>query len=383
MPWLAQVPLRSKSKSANTMLQLFPSAARRQPIFLGSGMTVVRGTGWIDPLKGPSYDLRLHNHRYQITGYRECIVVSGAGTADANGRYYSGQPSYFTKPGTGYAVGHNIGYGDGWYLALGVDFLYQSSADANPDHSSVEDVTWSVLAGEAPVPTFTLIQEPQYRPWGMFQDEACTVPATLDGHVVKRWRDEITGNAYALSQDNSVIAGVLRFAAGVPEIEWNGSTEMTVPEIRGPDYSFNSTMAVSAVVTSVFPHVTYDCLCGFDPLGTVYTGRSIFVVPPPEMVSLDAYGSSLGVGATVDPVELITVTASWRDDAGGRADLITNRGEVINGAVPMAPCNDVAFNAGRGNGGSRPIMRLRHLVIPTGLAEVTTMRMIQGGLESW
>lgn len=162
--------------------------------------------------------------------YRDCIVVSGAGTEAANGRYY-GYSSYLTNF-AGYALGHNLGFGDAWYLAPpgGGGFLYQSTPTSDPDITSVESVTWSVLAGDAPAPTFTYIREPQYQPLGLYTAPDFLTPAQMDQQV-GGWK--FPGKPVTVTESNLMLQPTLRNLHGVPVLEFDGdglvSTETAQP----------------------------------------------------------------------------------------------------------------------------------------------------------
>jgi hypothetical protein len=81
------------------------------------------------------------------------MVVSGAGTADANGTYtYTGQNSgknYYNKSGTSPSVNSIVWETNIWLIRVPTTQLYSSSSNvATPDLA-----TWSVLFGDSPAPT--------------------------------------------------------------------------------------------------------------------------------------------------------------------------------------------------------------------------------------
>lgn len=59
-------------------------------------------------------------------------------------------------------------------------------------------------------------------PLGLYQDAACTVPATLAGQAVAAWRDELSGSGLIATQSVSTKRPILRFTAGVPWLEFDG-----------------------------------------------------------------------------------------------------------------------------------------------------------------
>lgn len=59
-------------------------------------------------------------------------------------------------------------------------------------------------------------------PLGLYQDAACTVPATEDGDPVGGWRDELSGSGLVAEQSVSTKRPTLRFAGGIPVLEFDG-----------------------------------------------------------------------------------------------------------------------------------------------------------------
>jgi hypothetical protein len=59
-------------------------------------------------------------------------------------------------------------------------------------------------------------------PYGLYQDTACTIRATADGHSVAAWRDEISGSGLVAIQGTSTKRPTLRFSGGIPWLDFDG-----------------------------------------------------------------------------------------------------------------------------------------------------------------
>ena len=70
-------------------------------------------------------------------------------------------------------------------------------------------------------------------PFGLYQDTACTIPATNDGHLVMAWRDELSGSGLVLKQSNTMLAPVLRFVGGVPVVRFDGDGDYLISDSVG------------------------------------------------------------------------------------------------------------------------------------------------------
>ena len=91
-------------------------------------------------------------------------------------------------------------------------------------------------------------------PVGLYQDVACTVPATTDGDPIAAWRDEFTGSGLVAIQNISSHRPKLRFEEGVPQVEFDGVDDVLILEDH-------------------FQEIT-DCLAviGFKPLSSPSAG---------------------------------------------------------------------------------------------------------------
>lgn len=166
--------------------------------------------------------------------YRDCVIVSGAGTDAVNGRYYwNGE--YWDNPGKASI----LEYGGYLYLTIPGEGLYYVSTNQT---SLPWEAEWSQGTLDLPLPVVTLIQEPQYKPLGMYQDAACIVPATEDGHLVQGVRDYKSGEILA-TQANPMLAPTLRFLAGVPVLEFGGNHYLTTVSIDGTGLSNTGLLA--------------------------------------------------------------------------------------------------------------------------------------------
>ena len=57
---------------------------------------------------------------------------------------------------------------------------------------------------------------------GLYQDVACTIPATADGHVIAAWKDELSGSSRIYSQGTSTKRPVLKIISGRPVVRFDG-----------------------------------------------------------------------------------------------------------------------------------------------------------------
>lgn len=75
-------------------------------------------------------------------------------------------------------------------------------------------------------------------PLGLYQDTACTIPATDDGHSVAAWRDELSDSGVVAVQSVSTKRPTLRFAVGKPVLQFDGVDDFLlidpVPTIGTP-----------------------------------------------------------------------------------------------------------------------------------------------------
>jgi hypothetical protein len=71
-------------------------------------------------------------------------------------------------------------------------------------------------------------------PLGLYQDTACTIPATTDGDFIAAWRDELSGSGLFAVQSISTKQPKLRFSGGVPWLEFDGIDDwMSIGEWSG------------------------------------------------------------------------------------------------------------------------------------------------------
>lgn len=59
-------------------------------------------------------------------------------------------------------------------------------------------------------------------PIGLFQDVACTIPATQDGDPVAAWRDELSASGSIAAQIDTQKQPILAFQSGVPTLIFDG-----------------------------------------------------------------------------------------------------------------------------------------------------------------
>jgi hypothetical protein len=80
-------------------------------------------------------------------------------------------------------------------------------------------------------------------PFSMYQDTACTIPATLAGEKVKGWKDELSGSGLIATQTDSTKAPTLQFSAGgVPVLLYDNVNDagLTGLSITSGDYSIHT-----------------------------------------------------------------------------------------------------------------------------------------------
>jgi len=178
----------------------------------------------IDPLAGLDLSFRHQTNSGEITGYRDCIVVSGAGTEAANGRYYLDSDTGYWTQGISYPlprffmVSQRSGFPAGqWWLANGALDPFWFYTQSSAGHDTPAEAAWEIASGDAPAPTVTLIQEPQYAPVGLFSDSAWTTPATIGQQVGSAQFPE-RNDKY--SEANVTLQPTLRSRSGVPALEY-------------------------------------------------------------------------------------------------------------------------------------------------------------------
>jgi hypothetical protein len=126
------------------------------------------------------------------------LVVSGAGTTDANGTYYyllmlDGKPFYHWGA-------WNIQWNDGsreWRLQYGATVYYKSTDDvATPDLVT----TWTAIAGSLPVPTVvdatTVNDDEVFVAMGRYERPRRTSKATFTDELLEQVRVEYGGQYY-------------------------------------------------------------------------------------------------------------------------------------------------------------------------------------------
>ncbi len=59
-------------------------------------------------------------------------------------------------------------------------------------------------------------------PLGLYQDTACTIPATADGDTVAAWRDELSNSGITALQSTFAARPMLVFDGGIPTVFFDG-----------------------------------------------------------------------------------------------------------------------------------------------------------------
>ncbi|MBX3740258.1 MAG: hypothetical protein KF712_04660 [Akkermansiaceae bacterium] len=185
---------------------------------------IITRHGETDPLEGIPFNLRLQTHRGEVRGVINDILVTGAGDASVNGLYQ--MDGYFDgKPWFRHASSNiSIIWFSGW-LPEPVWLLNATNGPAyinlnNPDLPPEEG--WQDAGGGGAMPVIRFITHQRLAPVGLYKDTACTTPATAAGDLIAAWRDEISGSGLVAVQDVSTKRPILRFASGVPVLEFDG-----------------------------------------------------------------------------------------------------------------------------------------------------------------
>lgn len=71
-------------------------------------------------------------------------------------------------------------------------------------------------------------------PFGLYQDTACTIPATSAGHPIGAWRDEFSGVTVYTQSDNTKRM-VLSFISGVPVVTKTSDDDFLTSPLATPD----------------------------------------------------------------------------------------------------------------------------------------------------
>lgn len=190
---------------------------------LGVGKGKKKKSG--DPTAGKFSAFRFEAHDGRtLMPPRDCIIVSGAGSEEVNGRYYqntviNGRPHYAMAGAEPFQTFY-------WSGADWVNVFFDEEAgqhkvayrssggEANPG----EVVTWLVVDGVLPLPETALIQEPQYKPFGLFSDTSFVTPAQIDQQV-GGW--QYPGKPIQVTESNMMLQPTLRSRHGVPVLEFS------------------------------------------------------------------------------------------------------------------------------------------------------------------
>lgn len=67
-------------------------------------------------------------------------------------------------------------------------------------------------------------------PLGLYQDSACTTPATADGDPIGGWRDEL-GTSGLVATSSGTARPLLKFVSGVPVVRFDGTNDFLVATV--------------------------------------------------------------------------------------------------------------------------------------------------------
>lgn len=169
-----------------------------------------------DPLDGIAFALRFHtNDGVTTSGTEEIARVAGAEITEVNGDYWFDGGSWVSL--TNHRItGNDLGGYYEWYIQDQYGTVFYSAIGG---YEPPFGLVWTAYeGGEEIAPTVVAATSPIYTPLNVYQDAACSVPATDDGHVVMGWKDPI--NNKVLSWSNSLQCPILRFKFGYPVLEF-------------------------------------------------------------------------------------------------------------------------------------------------------------------
>ncbi len=115
----------------------------------------------------------------------------------------------------------------GWISAVMGLTLMVSAAAGRAD--ALSDVPW-----RGRWQTWQKTDAGKIKPLGLYQDLACTNPATAAGDVVMAFRDELGGKGLVLAQTNRDMAPTLQFADGRPVLRFDGTNDHLLAAMELP-----------------------------------------------------------------------------------------------------------------------------------------------------
>jgi hypothetical protein len=138
-------------------------------------------------------------------------------------------------------------------------------------------------------------------PLGLYQDTACTIPATADGHPVAAWRDELSASGLVAIQSVTTKQPKLQFVSGKPVLRFDGIDDFlliaSVPTISGvvgavATAFYNAAVQANGRLVSMASATGYDFEggAGYVPALRPGTGSSIGT----------QYGSSYGAQSVME-----------------------------------------------------------------------------------
>lgn len=223
-----------------------------------------------DPLAKFDWLARFQTHKLEKSGV---IVVSGAGTSDANGDYaivgtVNGKLFYSN------GVCNIFWSGTQWLIAALSPFMgYYSNGSDTP--TPAIDEGWSVSPnGTAPAP----IVVPQYKPLGLYQDEAGTTPAVDDNNDIRRVNSVLSAVGVNAVEHDSDRNAVLKYENGVPVMASN-------PRADGFPSLLIAPLVYSGPVTIVSLTKSTDALGGFRRHYALHNTAS----PDPDYLTVGDY----------------------------------------------------------------------------------------------
>lgn len=140
-------------------------------------------------------------------------------------------------------------------------------------------------------------------PLGLFQDVACTMPATQDGDPIAAWKDVLSNSGLIATQSDTQKQPILFFDNGVPSVLFDGVDDF----LSGISISPSTTISLFAAV-NVAARVSDRCIVGpSDASGGPY----YFVSPngnfPQDLFNDNVSGFSSGL--TTIPLDTYSLTS--------------------------------------------------------------------------
>jgi len=143
-----------------------------------------------------------------------------------------------------------------------VEYLYALSQGSGPPVDPLADVPFAIRLQT---------HNGNNVPLGLFQDTACTIPATSDFELVAAWRDELSGSGLVLTQSNVNQRPMLFFINGVPTLFFDGSDDRLQGSLTGIGVTSYTISCAGQILSG-----TENALCDLSPNPFTNNGPMLF-----------------------------------------------------------------------------------------------------------